>query len=76
MYMVTCCKAKKLILQQSTIGGYIFDDYRDCQCGNWQISMINEHVFMVENGLIIDVNLGNYSYLKQHGKHKMCLGNI
>lgn len=43
-------KSKRLILQQSTIGGYIFDDYKDYRCDNWQVSMINEHVLMLESG--------------------------
>lgn len=58
-------KSKRLILRLSTIGGYIFDDYRDYQCDNWQVSMISEYVFMIEthNGLIINVNLGNWVFI-------------
>lgn len=51
MYIADYVKSKRLILQQSTTGGYIFDDYKDYRCDNWQVSMLSEHVFMVESGL-------------------------
>lgn len=46
--------------------------------------MINEHVFMIENGLTIEVNpmktvsISEIEFLSetQHGKHKICLENV
>lgn len=65
-------KLKRLILQQSTIGGYIFDDYRDYRCDNWQVPMINHQACVhgwkwasywsqsCENDVI---NLGNWVFI-------------